>query len=252
MTHLTAIVITLNEEKHIVECLETLQFADSTLVFDSHSQDKTVELAKTNGANVFQREFDNYASQRNSALDAVRDNTDWVLFIDADERVSPELADEIRQAIQQTDKVGWDIPRHNYIFGKLTKGAGWYPDYQTRLLRVDSAYYDPERQVHELVILDGEKGQLAHPLIHYNYRDVSHFVDKQQRYTAYDASIWFEEGIRPKPQNYILQPLRHFWWRFKTLKGYQDGFHGFRLSAMMAWYEFRKYVLLRRLWKEKA
>jgi (heptosyl)LPS beta-1,4-glucosyltransferase len=88
--------------------------------------------------------------------------------------------------------------------------------------------------------------------IHYNYRDVAQFVAKQQRYSAYDARIMFEEGIRPKPQNYVLQPLRHFWWRFITLKGYQDGWHGLHLSLMMSWYELRKYWLLRRLWSKKT
>ena len=145
---------------------------------------------------------------------------------------------------------GFRIPRDNYIFGRLTRGAGWYPDYQTRLLRVGAAHYDPARQVHEVVILDGKEGTLKNALIHYNYRDLAQFIEKQRRYSAYDARILFEQGIRPKPQNYVLQPLRQFWWRFVTLKGYVDGLHGLRLSLLMAWYEFRKYLLLRGLWQE--
>ena len=87
------------------------------------------------------------------------------------------------------------------------------------------------------------------PFVHYNYTSAAQFAAKQRRYTAYDASILYQQGIRPKAQNYVLQPLRQFWWRFVTLKGYVDGLHGLRLSLLMAWYEVRKYVLLRGLWK---
>ncbi|MBC8171793.1 MAG: hypothetical protein H7X77_08970, partial [Anaerolineae bacterium] len=107
----------------------------------------------------------------------------------------------------------------------------------------------PERQVHEVVLLDGELGTLTNPIIHYNYRDLAHFTDKQRRYAAYEAKILYEAGIRPKFRNFILQPLRQFKWRFFELKGYRDGFHGLRLSLLMAWYEFRKYWLLRGLWQ---
>jgi glycosyltransferase involved in cell wall biosynthesis len=244
--------LTRNESALIVDCIETLRFADDILVFDSFSDDDTVGLAQKAGVKVIQQAFKNYADQRNAALDAVKGQADWVLFVDADERVTPELAAEVRSVIQQPGYAGWRIPRYNYIFGKLTRGAGWYPDYQTRLLKVGAAQYDPERQVHELVLLDGAEGTLTQHFIHYNYRDVEQFVAKQQRYSAYDARIMFEEGIRPKPQNYVLQPLRHFRWRFITLKGYQDGWHGFRLSLMMAWYELRKYLLLRQLWHKKT
>jgi (heptosyl)LPS beta-1,4-glucosyltransferase len=248
--NLTAIILTKNEAEHITACIDSLRFADRILVFDSFSDDDTVQLAKAAGAEVMQRKFDHYAGQRNAALEAARGSADWVLFVDADERVTPELAAEARAAMEQPGYAGWRIPRHNYIFGKLTKGAGWYPDYQTRLLRVGAAHYDPERQVHELVVLDGAEGTLTQPFIHYNYRDAQQFAEKQRRYSAYDARILYESGVRPKPQNYLLQPWRQFWWRFVTLKGYTDGLHGLRLSLLMAWNEFRKYRLLRNLWNQ--
>jgi (heptosyl)LPS beta-1,4-glucosyltransferase len=208
-----------------------------------------VQRARQAGAEVIQHAFENYASQRNAALEAVQTRADWVFFVDADERVTPELAEEIRAVIQQPGCAGWRVPRHNYIFGKLTRGAGWYPDYQTRLLRVGAAHYDPTRQVHELVLLDGPEGTLQHPLVHYNYRDVAQFHRKQRAYSAYDARILFEQGVRPRPHNYILQPWRQFWWRWAELRGYQDGWHGLRLSLLMAWYELRKYWLLRKMWR---
>jgi glycosyltransferase involved in cell wall biosynthesis len=253
MPRLFAVILTYNESAHIVECVASVRFADQVIVFDSVSTDDTVALAEQAGAQVIQRPFDDYASQRNAALDAAQAaGADWVFFVDADERVGDALAAEVRAVIAQPDAdryAGWRVSRHNYIFGKLTRGAGWYPDYQTRLLRTGRAGYDPTRKVHEVVELEGELGTLVEPLTHYNYRDLPQFIAKQQRYTAYEARILLEQGVRPKPRNYILQPLRHFKWRYLTLKGYRDGFHGLRLSVIMAWYEFRKYWLLRGLWR---
>lgn len=252
MPELVAIILTYNEASHIQGCIESLSFADDVLVYDSFSTDHTVTLAQEKGARVLQRAFDDYAGQRNAALESVADAAEWVLFIDADERVTPELAQEIRTVIQQPDYAAWRIPRHNYLFKHLTLGAGWYPDYQTRLLRVGKAHYDPTRKVHELVVLDGLEGTLTEHLVHYNYRSIAQFHKKQRQYVAYDAQIMYEQGIQPKPQNYILQPLRQFRWRFVELQGYKDGWHGLRLSAFMAWYEFIKYLKLRALWRQKA
>lgn len=245
---LTAIILTYNESAHITDCIKSCAFADRILVVDSFSTDNTVALAQAVGADVIQNRFEDYPQQRNAALESVKGRADWVLFVDADERITPELAAEVRTVMGQENIVGYNIPRLNYIFGKLTRGAGWYPDYQLRLLKVGSARYDPAKRVHEIVQLDGDEGKLTHPLIHYNYRDARQFRDKQRRYSAYDARILYEQGIHPKPQNYVLQPLRQFKWRYITLHGYRDGLHGLRLSALMAWYELRKYVLLRQMW----
>jgi (heptosyl)LPS beta-1,4-glucosyltransferase len=250
---LTTIILTKNEAAYIAACIESVGFADHILVFDSYSDDDTVTIAETHDAQVIQRRFDNYTNQRNAALDAVRGKAEWALFVDADERISPSLAREIMDVVGADSTrpfAGYRIPRHNYIFGRLTRGAGWYPDYQTRLLRVDKAQYDPSRQVHETVLLDGELGILQQPIIHYNYRDLAQFLEKQRRYTAFEAQAMYDAGVRPKAQNYVLQPLRHFKWRFIELKGYVDGLHGLRLSLLMAWYELQKYLMLRRLWRK--
>lgn len=249
MTHLTAIILTHNESEQIAGCIKSLRFADRILVFDSYSADDTVSIAQCSGADIFQHEFVNYAEQRNAALDAADEMTDWVLFVDADERVTDVLAREIRQKIRLPDYAGWRIPRHNYIFGILTKGAGWYPDYQTRLLRVGQAYYDTRRKVHEVVTLYGEEGTIRHPLLHYNYRDLDQFKVKQEQYARFDAQSLYSQGVKPKPHSLVLQPLRQFYWRFVTLRGYRDRWHGLRLSLLMAWYEYRKYQALANLWQ---
>lgn len=242
---LTAVILTLNEESHIQPCIESLSWADRVVLFDSFSQDETVPLARAAGAEIHQSTFENYAQQRNAALAII--STDWLFFVDADERGTPELAAEIRQMMANRPESGWYVPRHNYIFGKLTRGAGWYPDYQLRLFRHGRVHY--ERPVHEIAVVDGEIGYLQNALVHYNYRDLAHFQAKQQAYTTYDASILKAEGIHPKPHNYILQPLRHFYWRYVTLKGYGDGRHGLRLSLYMAYYEWVKYRKLAALWR---
>lgn len=247
MTPLTAIVLTYNEAEQIGACIETLHFVDRVLIVDSGSSDDTVAIARRSGAEVLRREFVNYAEQRNAALDAVDGETEWVLFVDADERISADLAAEIQGKLSEAKFAAWQLPRHNYIFGKLTKGAGWYPDYQTRLLRPGQARYDPQRQVHEVVMLDGPLGTMDNPIIHYNYQNVAHFKDKQERYLGYDARMLFDKGTVPKSRNFVLQPLRQFYWRFVALKGYRDGWHGLRLSLFMAWYEFRKYRRLAQL-----
>ena len=247
MTRLIAIVLTYNEIGHIAACLETLRFADRVIVFDSFSADGTVEAARQLGADVIQHAFVNYAEQRNAALAAVEGQGEWALFIDADERVSPELAAEIRDCINHPDFAGWQIPRHNFIFGKLTKGAGWYPDYQTRLLRLGCARYDPDRPVHETVLLRGTLGTLTNPIRHHNYRDLRHFQEKQRRYAHYDAQMVYAAGARPRRRAIFTAPLRHFAWRFITLGGFRDGWHGLRLCLLMAAYEYRKQRLLSRL-----
>ncbi len=246
---LVGVILAHNEADNIQDCIKSLQWADEVVVVDGGSStDNTVELAQAAGATVMHNLFENFAQQRNAALDKV--NADWVLFVDADERVTPELAEEVRQILENPDCVGYWIPRQNYIFGKLTRHTGWYPDHQLRLLKCGAAHYDPERQVHELVILDGEAGYLENHLIHYNYRDLRHFIQKQRYYARFDAEIMYSDGIRPKFRNFILQPLRQFKFRFWTWKGYRDGFHGLRLSVLMAWNEFDKYWHLRRLWRQ--
>jgi (heptosyl)LPS beta-1,4-glucosyltransferase len=246
-SELTAVILTLDEADNIVACVESLAWADQVVVFDSFSKDDTVALARAAGAQIKQANFQDYAQQRNAALDAV--NADWIFFVDADERGTDSLGAEIRRVIQERPESGWYVPRHNFIFGRLTLGAGWYPDYQLRLFRYGRVRY--ERPVHEIAIVDGSIGYLENALIHHNYAHTRHFHAKQSAYVNYDAGKLKDEGIRPKVYTPFTQPLRHFWWRFVTLEGYQDGVHGLRLSLYMAYYEWVKYRKLGRLLRDE-
>ena len=244
MSRLCAVILTLNEADQIADCIASLEFADRVIVFDSFSSDETCAIAERCGAEVMRHRFQNYAAQRNAALEAVADRCDWALFVDADERISQALAAEIREKMAIPEVAGWRLPRHNLIFGVLTKGAGWYPDYQTRLLRIGRARFDPQRPVHELAQLQGAAGTMDNAILHHNYRDLAHFREKQERYLRYDVQMLRQRGESAKARHIITRPLRHFVWRFITLRGYRDGWHGLRLSALMAWYEYRKYRLL--------
>jgi (heptosyl)LPS beta-1,4-glucosyltransferase len=246
-TPITAVVLTRNEALNIVDCLASLAWADAQLVFDSFSTDNTIDIARQCGADVVQHVFRDYADQRGAALDLVQ--TDWLFFVDADERATPALAQEVREVIDARPEVGWWVPRQNYIFGKWIRHSGWYPDYQLRVLKRGRARYDPTRPVHEVPLLEGDAGHLQHTLVHYNYANVSQFVRKQRLYSGYEARTLFEQGVRPHAHNFVLQPAREFWRRYVTWQGYRDGGHGLLLSGLMAYFNLTIYVQLRQLWK---
>ncbi|MCA1554113.1 MAG: glycosyltransferase family 2 protein, partial [Chloroflexi bacterium] len=234
---LSAVVLTLDEEEHLPACLQSIYWADEVLVLDSFSSDSTAHMAREAGVRVEQRVFVNYAAQRNAALALARG--EWVLFVDADERVSDELRIEIQELIashRPSSVVGFWIPRRNYIFGAWVQHSGWYPDRQLRLMQRARARYDATRPVHELVVLDGEAGVLQGHLVHLNYENVGEFVRKQRAYARYEAQQLFASGRRARARNFVLQPLREFNRRLIRYEGYRDGWRGWLLSALMAWH----------------
>ena len=235
MLKLAAVILTKNEAFHIADCIASVKpHVDAVFVLDSGSSDATQQLAQAAGATVAVRPFDNYSAQRQAALD--RFEAEGILFVEADERVTPELAAEIANLLVRPAHDGYWIPRRNFIVGHEMKAGGFSPDYQMRLLRRSVARMDTEREVHEIVNVGGNEGYLQSPLIHYNYQDWSQFHRKQRVYAAYEAKILAGRGIRPRPHNFILQPLREFRRRFVTLQGWRDGWHGLRLALWLAWY----------------
>ncbi|MCL4301881.1 MAG: glycosyltransferase family 2 protein [Anaerolineae bacterium] len=250
MTKIIAAILTKNEARHIGDCIKSVQWADAVILEDSFSDDGTVEIAKDLGVQVFQNEFVNFAVARDTALkNAQALQGEWILFIDADERVTPELAEEIRRVTQDSRAVGWWAPRYNIMWGHTMRGGGWYPDYQLRLMRIDAARYDPERQVHEIVLLDGQADYLKEHLIHYNYDSLTQFKFKQDRYIDFEAKILKKKGIRAKPWTYLTMPLREFRRRYISLGGYQDGWVGLQVCSLMSWYMFITYLRLRKLYQ---
>lgn len=243
----SAIVITKNEQRHVGECLAKLAWADEVMVLDSFSTDDSVAMAKDRGATVYQHAFESFPRQRNVALGLA--SCEWVLFVDADERVTPDLADEVMRITGSSDQThaGYWVPRRNIICGRWIRGGGWYPDYQLRLLRRERARYDEQREVHELVELEGTSEYLEHALFHFNYDRWSQVLAKQRAYAAIEARSMFCAGVRPRARNFILQPLRESHRRYIQLGGYRDGLHGLLLAALLGYYTMTTYWQLRKL-----
>src|SRR3954447_13241446 len=228
---LTIIVLTRDEERDLPACLASAAgLAECLVVLDSGSTDRTVAIARAHTPHVHTRAFTGYASQRNAALAFAA--TPWVLFLDADERLTPEGRAEIR-AVLSDDRadtpVGYWLPRHNEFFGRRVRGGGWWPDYQLRLFRHERARYDESREVHEVVILDGPDAYLREPLIHRNYDSWSEFHARQRAYADRHARDLVRQGIRPRPWTYATMPLREFRRRYLTLGSWRDGRLGLAL-----------------------
>jgi (heptosyl)LPS beta-1,4-glucosyltransferase len=265
LTSLTAAVLARDEATNIDRCLKALDWADERLVVvDEATTDDTAERAAARGARVARRRLTSFAEQRNAALNLAR--TDWVLFVDADEVVTPQLAAEVEAVVEAVGKqegdrtslpdqpilrspAGFWIPRRNLICGRWMRHAGWHPDDQLRLLRRGRARYDETRLVHELVDLDGPAGHLKEPLIHYNYANLAEFRRKQGRYSDLEALALYRQGIRPRTRNFVLQPLREFRRRYLELRGYREGLLGLQLATALAWSTFMTYWKLARLWR---
>lgn len=233
---LTVAILACDNETEIADCLESVSWADERyVILDTRSGDQTEAIALKMGARVDRHPFINFASQRDFALE--NSQQEWLFFLDSDERATPELASEIRRVIlAEHAQVGWWVPRYNHIWGAVVKHGGWYPDYQLRLIKRGHGHYDPARQVHELVLLDGPEGYLEQPFIHYNYATIKQFIRKQRQYVALEADIRFKQGVRPKPWTFLSLPLREFYRRYVRFQGYRDGWRGLVLCALVAYY----------------
>jgi glycosyltransferase involved in cell wall biosynthesis len=240
---LTVTVITLNEAAHIDACLASAGWADEILVVDSGSTDNTVTIAEKRGARVIVRDWPGYSTQKNFA--AGQATHDWILSIDADERVTPALADEIRRTLAAEPAVpGYRMPRVTWYLGRWIRTTDWYPDYQLRLYDRRRARWN-ERRVHESVTADGRAGQLHHDLEHYAYRDVAHHHQTMERYTRLAAEEMRAGGRRAGAFDLVVHPFAAFVRNYVLRGGIRDGMPGFIVSVMNAYYVFLKFA---RLW----
>ena len=228
----SAVVVAQNAERHIAACLRSLAGADEVVVLDGGSRDRTVAIARAAGARVERRPFDDFAHQRQAALERARG--DWVFFVDDDERVSDGLAAEVRAVAEAGQAAGYWVPRRNYIWGRWIRGGGWFPDRQLRLLRRDRASYDLGGLVHEVARVDGPLGELSCALVHYNYETVGQFLRKQRHYARLDARMQIARGERGRLRRLLSMPARELWRRYVGLEGRRDGRHGLALAALTA------------------
>jgi glycosyltransferase involved in cell wall biosynthesis len=239
---LTALVPTYNEEAVIRDCLESLRWADEVFVVDSFSDDKTVEIALQYGSRVIQHRYVNSAAQKNWAIP--QSGHPWVLLVDADERVTPELRDEIRGILEQGPRhPGYWIRRANHFLGKRMNHCGWETDKVIRLFKRDMARYE-EKEVHAEIELPGPLPVLQHPLLHYSFRSFSQYWRKMQLYSDWGASQLFKEGKRAGWVSIGLRPLQRFLKMYLVRLGFLDGIHGLALSMLGAFAVFLKYAKL--------
>ena len=248
MTKLTVTVITHNERSHIAAALESVSWADEIIVIDSHSTDGTAELARPHATVVEVRDWAGYGAQKNYAAD--RATHDWILSIDADERVTPELAAEIR-AIMQRGPVapGYLITRLAHYLGRWIRSTDWYPDFHLRLYDRRVARWS-ERKVHESVDVDGKaKGgktlpRLRGELLHYPYRDMSDHLRKIDAYTTLAAQEWEAEGRRGSALQAMVYPRLAFFRNYILRRGFRDGRTGLLVSLLNSYYVFLKHAKL--------
>lgn len=243
MPGVSVTVITLNEAANIDACLESVRWADDVVVVDSGSTDGTVERAKAHGARVIAREWPgSYADQKNFAAGEAAH--DWILSLDADERVTPALATEITSLLASAPAfAGYRIPRVTRHLGRWIRTTDWYPDYQLRLYDRRRAQWPP-RLVHESVTAEGPIGYLVNDLEHYAYRDISHHHEVMNRYTTLAARQMHERGRRAGVFDLVLHPPGAFLRNYVLKRGFIDGLPGFVISAMNAHYVFLKFAKL--------
>lgn len=243
---LSAYVITLNEEANIAACLETVAgWAEEIIVVDSASSDRTVEIARRYTPHVFQEEFQGFGRLRNNAV--ARCRLDWVLSVDADERVTPELRAEIEREMAAPRHAAYFVPRKSHFLGHWIRHCGWYPDYRQPQLFDRRQFRYRDDLVHEGFECRGSVGYLSGHVLQYPFRNVGQFLQKMDRYSKLRAADLKDTGRQFSRARLILAPPFTFLRMFFLRQGFRDGLPGFVLSSLYAHYTMLKYV---RLWEQ--
>jgi (heptosyl)LPS beta-1,4-glucosyltransferase len=239
---LTATVITRNEARNIAAALESVSWADEIVVVDSRSTDGTVDIARRHATRVEVRDWPGYSAQKNHAAELA--SHDWILSIDADERVPRELAAEIRAVLTDAPSSrGYRIPRVTRYLGRWIRSTDWYPDYQLRLYDRRAGRWNG-RRVHESVTLEGTPGVLRQELQHFAYRDISHHLATIDRYTTLAAEQWLDEGRRTTALSALAHARLAFARNYILRRGFTDGAAGLLVSCLNSYYVFLKFAKL--------
>jgi glycosyltransferase involved in cell wall biosynthesis len=235
---LSVTVITRDEEANLDACLASVAWADEIVVVDAQSTDRTAEIAGKYATRVFVRPWPGFAAQKNFALDQATGA--WVLSLDADEQVLPELRDEIRRVLDADGPLdGYHVPRRNLFLGRVIRHGGWYPDHQLRLFRRGAGRFR-DVQVHEAVEVTGKVGHLQGALLHSSYRSIADFVERADRYSTLAAQDMVARGTRVSWLDFLTRPAARFCSMYLLRGGFLDGPHGLLLALLYAYY-----VLLR-------
>jgi len=238
---ISVIIITGNEEENILDCLKSVSWAAEIIVVDSESVDKTLEIAKEVTNKIFLNKWEGYARQKLFAMEKSKNG--WVLSIDADERVKPELAEEILTK-DLSVAVGYYIRRENYFMGKLITGCGWGNDYQLRLFKKSKTKLT-DNLVHEGFVVDGKRLKLKRTIIHLTNKNLYQAIEKANKYSSLE-SIEKYKSKNVSALAIIFKPIFELYQHFVARKGYKDGVHGLLVSLIHA---LTKLMVLSKIWE---
>ncbi|MBI2192908.1 MAG: glycosyltransferase family 2 protein [Planctomycetes bacterium] len=240
---ISATVITRNEAGNIRECLESLRWVDDLVVVDSESTDRTVEIAREFTSRVHVRPWDGFVDQKNYACSLAEH--DWVLSVDADERVTPELRDEILGVLSRPEgrAEGYCLPRRTTYLGRVIWHGGWYPDETVRLFRRSHGVFVGQ-ELHERVEVRGRVERLLHPLAHLSYHNLSDQIERVDRYSSLAAGAWYNWGRASTLAGLLVRPPWKFFETYFWKLGMLDGMPGLIIAVMTSYYVFLKHAKL--------
>ena len=235
-------IVAHNEAERIGACVDSVTWADEVIVVDAGSTDDTREICRTRGALVIQHPWEGYAAQKNFALSKASHS--WILSLDADECVSPELTEEIISVLSDDAPAeGYRMPRKNIFFGRWLRHGDLWPDYQIRLFRRGAGAFN-ERSVHESVVVEGRVGVFSSPLQHYSYDSLFDFFQRQVKYARLSAEDLSFRGVQPGLSDFVIRPLWRFFKSYILKMGLRDGVKGLWVSAGSAYYVFMRAAFL--------
>lgn len=239
MIPVSIVIVTKNEEANIEAALDSVKDAAEIVVIDSFSSDRTVEICRKYTDKVFQKEWEGYARQKQSAVDLAEGP--WVFILDADERFTPELKAEVINAIKEDSHDGFYVPRKNFFMGRWIRHGGWWPDYTLRLFKKHSGKVE-DREVHEKVVVNGSAAYLKNPLVHYTYNSVSDYLKRVDIYSTLAAKELKKNGVAPNVLDFLMRPPVTFIKMFFLRFGFLDGRFGLVLAILYSYYTFLKYA----------
>jgi len=246
---ISVVIITFNEEKRLEPALKSVQdIASEIIVVDSLSHDDTVKVAKKYTDHVFQRKWTNYSDQKNFANSKAK--YPWILSLDADERLSSELKDEVKCLMDQEPECsGFSMPRQANYLGKWIRHSGWYPDRKTRLFRKDKVQWAGE-YVHESLVVEGKVKKLEGTIHHFTYRDINDHISRVNQFSALGAQKLYARGKRCRWRHLIILPFFRFIRSYFLKLGILDGYAGFVIAVLHGYAIFLRYIKLKEIWKK--
>lgn len=268
MPTISAIVLTFDEDRHIRDCLESIKWCEEIWVVDSFSTDRTLEICQEYTTKIVKHPFENFAKQRNWSLDNLPLSGEWVLLIDADQRITPELRDEIVSRLRQDEGrfAGYYIPKRQYFWGQPLRFGGTSPLYDIELFRKGRGRFQEDRIVHECLVLDGKAGFLKQPKIMIAKDSLFEYINRVNWYSNLEAIRMLETGqqlyttssVSYSRKNQVLKfvfkylplkPIVNFLFLYIVQQGFRDGYRGFLYAVMQSFYVFASYA---KLWELKT